>query len=691
MEGTELENKMESEKGFNSKTVTIMVITAIIIGAAALSLGIVGTVHNDVNKVSGSTNITITGSQNDPTVNLKTALTEITSIDSLTAGLSLSASTDSKFEVTGSGQDLTLEVSGGGTQKLSLNSAGTGAGAIDINATGGGIDIDASSAVSIESTTGSITMGNALADEQTLTLGNTSSIAMILIPSATPADEKIVLANYNGTAFNSISIFSNNGGIDISGSTGISMNSLSGAINIGNDADAQNINIGTGAAARTITVGNAASTKVDVNALIIELDSAGTIITNSVTTTEFTSGTTMTLSSSGILAIDTSGTAAINFGTEAVAKTITIGNDASAKVDVNALIIELDSAGTIITNSVTTTEFTSGTTMTLSSGDILAIDTSGTAAINFGTEAAAKTITIGNDASAKVDVNALIIELDSAGTIITNSVTTTEFTSGTTMTLSSSGILAIDTSGTAAINFGTEAAAKTITIGNDASAKVDVNALIIELDSAGTIITNSVTTTEFTSGTTMTLSSSGILAIDTDGTSAINFGTEAVAKTITIGNAASAKVDVNALIIELDSGTTGLLKLSPGTAGLITNRAVATITDSATDATAAQYVGGFISCTGGGNDTWTLPTGAALADVMPSATVVAGDSFICYVSNASGGTITYAAGGSGSTISSSGAGTLVQKDTSLAKLEFIFTVATGGSEEYTCLLIADNS
>lgn len=136
----EPEIKMEPEKGFNSKTVTIMVITAIIIGAAALSLGIVGTVHNDVNKVSGSTNITITGSQNDPTVNLKTALTEITSIDSTTS-LSLGAKTSSDFSVTGSGQNLNLEVSGGGTQKLSLNSAGTGTDAIDITASSGDISL----------------------------------------------------------------------------------------------------------------------------------------------------------------------------------------------------------------------------------------------------------------------------------------------------------------------------------------------------------------------------------------------------------------------------------------------------------------------------------------------------------------------------------------------------------------------
>ena len=68
------------------------------------------------------------------------------------------------------------------------------------------------------------------------------------------------------------------------------MNSLLGAINIGNDAVAQNINIGNGASARTITVGNADSTKVDVNALMIALAvTAGTISTNAVTTTEFTS------------------------------------------------------------------------------------------------------------------------------------------------------------------------------------------------------------------------------------------------------------------------------------------------------------------------------------------------------------------------------------------------------------------
>ena len=41
----------------------------------------------------------------------------------------------------------------------------------------------------------------------------------------------------------------------------------------------------------------------------------------------------------------------------------------------------------------------------------MAIDTVGTDAINLGTEAAAKTITAGNDATTTTDVNALAVEL----------------------------------------------------------------------------------------------------------------------------------------------------------------------------------------------------------------------------------------------------------------------------------------
>ena len=134
-----------------------------------------------------------------------------------------------------------------------------------------------------------------------------------------------------------------------------------------------------------------------------------------------------------------------------------------------------------------------------------------------------------------------------------------------------------------------------------------------------------------------------------------------------------------------------VLKLNPGTHGLITNRAVQTIVDSATDVMPERYVVGFINVTGGDADTFILPKGTGLADAMPSGTVTIGDSFICYVINGSGGDITYKAGPTGSTLSAVGGSTLVQKNGSMAKLEFIFTVATGGSEEYYVLLHADNS
>ena len=104
-----------------------------------------------------------------------------------------------------------------------------------------------------------------------------------------------------------------------------------------------------------------------------------------------------------------------------------------------------------------------------------------------------------------------------------------------------------------------------------------------------------------------------------------------------------------------------------------------------------QRVADFINCTSGEDYNRSLPTGASFTDGMPSNIVLSKNAFICYVVNASGSDITYYAGAGGSTISSSGAGTLVQKTASLAQLHFIFTVATGGSEEYHCLLIADNA
>jgi hypothetical protein len=138
--------------------------------------------------------------------------------------------------------------------------------------------------------------------------------------------------------------------------------------------------------------------------------------------------------------------------------------------------------------------------------------------------------------------------------------------------------------------------------------------------------------------------------------------------------------------------------------GLITNPVAAVITDSASVGSASEFAlkicQGFIHCTGGGADTWTLPTAANLltaittnfyqgdSAILTSDHKTIGMSFTTYVINRSGGTLTYAVG-SGGTLQSI-TGTLTQTDTSLAQLDFIFTNVTASSEAYYCLLISDN-
>ena len=91
---------------------------------------------------------------------------------------------------------------------------------------------------------------------------------------------------------------------------------------------------------------------------------------------------------------------ASNIGTSATTRNITMENDASTKVNMNALAFEVNSTVTTEVDSVTDASY----------------DTSN---INVGTSATIRNITNGNDASTnKVDMNALAFEINSAaGTI----------------------------------------------------------------------------------------------------------------------------------------------------------------------------------------------------------------------------------------------------------------------------------
>ena len=178
-------------------------------------------------------------------------------------------------------------------------------------------------------------ISNSLANDNTLTVGNSSNVRMTFTPSSTSANDSIAITNTNGTSNSAIEIIASEGGISLDaaaasnfttrggaltleGKTGINinedgstiiaisntrgiattntntidldcsgtlnLNSTGGIISIGNYNYDQNINIGTNGK-RTIAIGADVSTKVDINALEIELDGGTSgIIVNSAAT-----------------------------------------------------------------------------------------------------------------------------------------------------------------------------------------------------------------------------------------------------------------------------------------------------------------------------------------------------------------------------------------------------------------------
>lgn len=102
---------------------------------------------------------------------------------------------------------------------LTIVEAGTGRfnklNTSDIDSSGA-LDIDAGTGnVSIDSASGSITLGATLTDGQTLKLGKNGATEMIFTPSGTPGSEKISLTNTGGDAADAIAITSSGGGITI--------------------------------------------------------------------------------------------------------------------------------------------------------------------------------------------------------------------------------------------------------------------------------------------------------------------------------------------------------------------------------------------------------------------------------------------------------------------------------------------
>jgi hypothetical protein len=84
------------------------------------------------------------------------------------------------------------------------------------------IDIDAGTGLlSLDSATGSITMGTVLGDGQTLKLGPPTATQMVFAPSNTASSEKISLTNISGTDGDAISLQATAGGITLKAPSGV--------------------------------------------------------------------------------------------------------------------------------------------------------------------------------------------------------------------------------------------------------------------------------------------------------------------------------------------------------------------------------------------------------------------------------------------------------------------------------------
>ena len=324
----------------------------------------------------------------------------------------------------------------------------------------------------------------------------------------------------------------------------IAIEAAAGTIGIGVDPVAEAINIGTGAAARTIAVGN------ETGATALDLDAG-------------TGGVTIDSQGAGTIAIGTeTDTGAINIGIGASARTITVGNDASTKVDVNAQAIELDSAGTVVLDSTTSTVIGATTTMTLS-GSAVDVDAGSgalslnanqgainvgndadTGAINVGTGAAARTVTIGNATGATgvvIDVGTGHLSLGASATAHETTLGGTTGDSGVTIQAGTGGV---DVNAGAAISL--DASAGNVNLTSTAGeAALQGQTLDIDATSGAFNMAGTAASTVVTSGGALNLDGKTGVNIKEDGTAVIEVTTDRAVNLSVSGQATTVKGTFN--------------------------------------------------------------------------------------------------------------------------------------------------
>ena len=278
----------------------------------------------------------------------------------------------------------------------------------------------------------------------------------------------------------------------------------------------------------------AGATRFSLDASLSTLTGNGatTLSSNNTLSLSSASGSALSVLSgtTGTLTLDSGSTGAINLGTNANAKTVTIGNTTGA----TAVNINSGTGGiTLLTGTTGALTLDSGSTGTVNLGagnnaKTINIGTGNAGnIINIGTNnTVADTIAIGS-ALDSFSLSSTGLNVTSGGALtgvasidtIVHSATAITFAGTGTLSSGSGTALNLDSGTTGGLNIGTSANAKTITLGNTTGATT----LNINTGTGGSTYTTT----------------NGTLSFNT-GSGAINIGTDATAKTITLGNGTGA-------------------------------------------------------------------------------------------------------------------------------------------------------
>ena len=214
----------------------------------------------------------------------------------------------------------------GSTTGVSALTLQSGTGAMTFTA-GGVFDVNATGAVTIDSTGGALQIGNGAnafavdigtgAAARTVTIGNATGATSVVVNSGTgnldlgvnATDHTSRLGGVTGVSALTLQsgtgamTFTAGGVFDVNATGNVTIDSTGGTIGIGEGADAQNINVGTGASARVLTLGNVTgvtSVVVDCGTGGASFGASATAHTTTIGSTNTTSTTTVQAGSGGI-------------------------------------------------------------------------------------------------------------------------------------------------------------------------------------------------------------------------------------------------------------------------------------------------------------------------------------------------------------------------------------------------------